>query len=121
MPGGMKIWIGKCGADSWQSAYYRYSARIPDVPGLESPPGNNVQGVAIGMGDLFIYVFQNRSKVQMDAEVFGLGFVVQVFPAGEECPWPPLNTISADDANGVAYALPDRFKAAVGWRPASSR
>jgi len=120
-PDGMKIWIGKCGAESWQSAYYRYSARIPDPPGLESPPGNNVQAIAFGMGDLFIYVFQNRSKVPMDTEVFGQGFVVQVLPAGEECPWPPPNAISADDANALAYALPDKFNVAVGWRPARSR
>src|SRR6202035_5539549 len=80
IPDSMRIWIGTCGAESWQSTFFRYSSRIPDRPDLQPNSGNNLQSVAFGIGNLFVYVFQNRSHFPMEPEILGSGFVAQVFP-----------------------------------------
>jgi hypothetical protein len=117
LPENFRIWIGKCGVGGWETAYLREVATIT-LPTLILPEPNNVQSVTFGIGDLFVHVLHMRDALGLYEIREGGGAMLPIYPVKDPVNWPPVKTISVDQANSVSLALDSVTKhPRVIWKP----
>jgi hypothetical protein len=55
IPGNFRIWIGRCGVDGWQTAYWRHASTFSTSPDIKPEhPFKNTHSVTFGIGELLV-------------------------------------------------------------------
>ncbi len=108
IPAGVRIFIGRCIAKSWSSTYMRHAALLSNDPAVVPNAGRkNVQTIALGMGDLFVFVTTSVTDgVDLhDFVDFGKKLIPLHPGSGNVIIWPPMYIISEGEAREIAWAL----------------
>lgn len=120
IPNSFRIWIGKCGVEGWEAAYWRNAATISLSPDIKPEHRNkNVHSVTFGIGYLLVYAFHTT----VDNTDFDFSFEQQqiakaLYPIRDVVKWPPFKSVTAYGASVIAYALNDLLHGPrVFWKP----
>jgi hypothetical protein len=119
IPPNFRMWIAKCGAAGWETAYIRHAATIGTSP-IVTPQHRfkNIHSVAFGIGDLFIFVIHTTVNGVLNSNPSQSDALIPVFPIATACTWPPPQSLSAGEATHVALTLDRQFcSPAVRWAP----
>lgn len=123
IPPDFKIWIAKCGMGGWQTAYVRHTFTLSLTPDfLPQHRFKNTQSVTFGIGDLLIHVEHTTVKdLGFNLRFEPTGVVIPLFPIGGSVNWPPIKSLSSNDAHYIAGML-QRWSIdhKERWRPGSS-
>jgi hypothetical protein len=120
IPENFRVWISRCGVDGWQAAFHRHTALASSTP---TPPADrgvkNIQGLALGIGDLFIYLIHTTDAgIDLDLAT-DASRLFKFFPAGNSAiHWPPRRPLAAFEASHIAETLNRLFQSdQVKWLP----
>ena len=108
LPPNFKIRIARCGVGGWETAYYRHAATVSASPDVRPEHRHkNIHSVTFGIGDLLVHVLHTTAD---DVELGHLslaqpGIVIPFFPMTGKITWPPVRSISADEAAYFAETL----------------
>jgi hypothetical protein len=119
VPSGFQMWVARCGAGGWKSAYLRHAATIGASPVIMPHHRfKNIHSVAFGIGDLFVFVVQTTVEGLIKFNTPPSGAVIPLFPVAGSCNWPPTRSLSEGEASAVAGTLDRLFTSpAVRWMP----
>lgn len=124
IPNCLMIWIAKCDAPHWRSAYLRNAAAF-SLPHKMSAykGGRNTQTTTFGIGNLLVFAVACTSEGLDMAEIIkpGVG-IPRLWPAATSVlRWPPIWTVHLAGANTLANAL-DTISNSPGvlWKPLPS-
>jgi hypothetical protein len=121
MPSGVRIWVGWCGEGGWECSHVRNTNLLLAAPSWLRPQimKKNTQTVALGVGQLFVYLMHSTSPAVTDFIEKHLPkklALIHPHPSGP-LTWPPEKRLSVKEANAFAVFL-ETFTAGplVQWR-----
>ena len=120
IPGSFRIWVGRCGVDGWQTAYWRHCATVslsPDI--MPEHKFKNLHSVTFGIGQLLVFVLHTTVKgLDLEVGLSGNGMMVPLWPPNVPFTWPPARTLTSIEATFVAHGLDRMFRGEnVIWKP----
>jgi hypothetical protein len=120
IPDNFRIWIGRCGVDGWETAFWRHAGTVGPSPHVRPEPKlKNIQSVTFGIGELFVSAF--HTTVENLPLTFSLergGLMTSLLPIGSPIDWPPTKTLTGSEASSIAHDLERLFRSDdVRWMP----
>ena len=96
IPDNFRIWIGRCGVDGWETAFWRHAGTVGLSPDVRPEPElKNIQSVTFGIGELFVSAF--HTTVENLPLTFSLergGLMTSLLPFGSPIDWPLTKTLT---------------------------
>lgn len=120
LPPNFKIWIAKCGVGGWETAYLRHAATVSATPGVRPEHRRkNIHSVTFGIGDLLVHALHTTAPgVERGLTFSESGVVIPLYPAAGEICWPPVRSISADEAAFLANTFARMMRRhVIRWQP----
>lgn len=123
IPENFRIWISQCGQGGWESSFLRHAATLTPAGMVPENEFNNVQTVAFGVGDLFIYVLHTTLAGVMQRLAFSDNMgVTAIHPVPSQTSWPPLRRLTVEQASSLANSLEHVIEEPrVSWMPRPPR
>jgi hypothetical protein len=120
IPDNVRIWIGCCGVDGWQTAYWRHVGTVSLSPDIKPEHKfKNIHSVTFGIGELLVCVVHttvNGLDLTFNHDQGGL--TTSLLPFDRPINWPPAKTLTGFEATFVARGLDDLFRSNnVVWKP----
>lgn len=119
LPDHFRIWLGRCGVDGWQTAYWRHACTLSRLS--EVRPAHrfkNTQTVTFGIGELLVTAFHTTAD--------GLNFTFKheqgtmmtaLLPFPGQIRWPASKILSSSEAASIAHSLDTFIRSdRVAWR-----
>ena len=122
IPEDFRIWVGRCGVDGWQTAYWRHCATVSLSPAITPEHRlKNLHSVTFGIGQLLVFVLHTTVKgLDVDVAVARNGMMTPLWPIAEPLVWPTTRIVTSIEATFIAHSLDQMFRAdKVHWRPLS--
>jgi hypothetical protein len=123
IPDNFKIWIGRCGVDGWQTAYWRHDGTVSASPDIKPEHSNrNIHQVTFGVGTLLITVIHTTVKeLPVTFDFTQGGLMTALFPSSGSIEWPSSKSLTSFEATQIARILDSLFRSdKVLWKPLPS-
>lgn len=109
IPSSVRMWVGRCGEGGWECSYIRNTNLLLAAPPWLRPQilSKNTQTVALGVGQLFVYLLHSTSPAVTDfIEKHVPKKLAQIYPLPPgQLNWPPEKRLTAKEANAFAVFL----------------
>jgi hypothetical protein len=119
IPENFRVWIGRCGVDGWQTAFWRNAATVSLSPEIKPEHRfKNIHIVTFGIGELFVCVVHTTVKGLDLTFNFDQTGLTPLLPFGDPVNWPLANPLTALEAAVIARSLDSLFRSdKVLWKP----
>ena len=120
IPLDFRIWVGRCGVDGWQTAYWRHASTVSLSPDIRPEHRfKNLHSVTFGIGQLLVFVLHTTvSGLDLGVNLSQNGMMVPIWPYGGPIAWPSTKVLTGLEATIIAHSLDQAFRSDnVIWKP----
>jgi hypothetical protein len=120
IPENFQIWIGCCGVDGWQTAYWRHAATVSLSPEIKPKHKfKNIHTVTFGIGILLVSVLHTTVQdLGLTYNYDQKGLMTSLLPLSGPIVWPLPRYLTGIEANFIAHGLDSLFRSdKVLWKP----
>jgi hypothetical protein len=106
IPDNFRVWIGHCGVDGWQTAYWRHASTFSTSPDIEPEHRfKNTHSVTFGIGELLV------TALHTTVEGLDVTFnndqrrMMSLLPFPGPIEWPSSKILTTFEATFIAHGL----------------
>jgi hypothetical protein len=120
IPENFRIWVGRCGVDGWQTAYWRHASTFSTSPDIQPEHRfKNTHSVTFGIGELLVTALHTTVEgLDLAFNYDQRSMMTALLPLPGSITWPSTKILTAYEATFIAHALDGLCRSEkVLWKP----